>query len=367
MASYGTLQILDELLTADNDNVFTYGEDLLYQHISDILTAHNAMTQDIVSNFVEYTTSQVSRYGTDGTEMEMIDIDEWGTPDVQKVDVAGYEIGWPLRKAGVSIGWTRDYFETHTVADMAKQLVGAQAGDVKKIKKATLDGLFRATNYTSIDRLVDNKSIPVKALQNADGAGIPTDPFGTAFDASTHTHLVGRAGGSLAASDISALVENVTEHGVDGGTVVLYLNQAQLAAVQAFTSNFKELQAPMLDPGPGSTDDVVLGGRKDTPYVIDDRLVGVWDGFVLVYVKPWIPANYIVALLVNGNRLGKVLRYRRRPNSDRANLRLVYDQEQYPLRARGFEREFGVGVWNRLAAAILYTGGTSYVQPVLTL
>jgi hypothetical protein len=29
------------------------------------------------------------------------------------------------------------------------------------------------------------------------------------------------------------------------------------------------------------------------------------------------------------------------------------------------EREFGIGVWGRLSAAILYTAGTSYVAPAL--
>ena len=96
--NYGTLQILDELATADNDNVFTYGEDRLYEHVRDIIQAHNAMTEDIVADFVERTTSQVDRFGAEAVTGEMVDIDEWGTPDVQKAEVAGYDIGWPLRK-----------------------------------------------------------------------------------------------------------------------------------------------------------------------------------------------------------------------------------------------------------------------------
>lgn len=363
VARYGSHNLLDTLATIDNATVLDYGEDDLYEHIRDLLEAHNELTRDITGFFVERTTQRIARLGADAVTMEMIEVDEYGTADTQKVAVAGYDIGWPLRAYQVSVGWTRRYFQQKTPSDIVKDFVGARDADVNNIRRQLLRSLYRATNYTFIDRFTDSVSLPVKALINADSSDIPMDEWLNTFDGSTHTHLVGRVGGSVAAADIVALIDNVVEHGVNGGEVRLLINQNQEAGIRAMTSNFDPFQAPLIDPGPGSTADVADGGRKDNPYQIDDKPIGVWDGYVIVWVKPWIPNNYYTALLVGGGG-GDVLRMRTRPGS--GDLELLFDDEAYPMRAQLFEREFGVGVWNRFAAAHLYGGGTSYVAPTIT-
>jgi hypothetical protein len=58
---------------------------------------------------------------------------------------------------------------------------------------------------------------------------------------------------------------------------------------------------------------------------------------------------------------------RTRPNG--GNLELAFEDERYPLRARGWEREFGVAVWQRTNGAVLYidTGAAgAYVAPTIT-
>lgn len=365
VAKYGSHNLLDTLATIDKDTVYEYGEDRLYEHIRDLLDVHNMMTQQLMGTFVESNTDRIARLGADSATMSMIEVDEYGTVDTQKVAVSGYDIGFPLRAYQVSVGWTRRYFQLKTPADIAKDFIGVRDADVNNMRKQMLRALYRATNYTFIDRLTDSISLPVKALMNADGTAIPMDEFGNTFNGATHTHLVGRAGGSLAASDISALIENVTEHGVGGGRVVVLINAAQEAAVRAFTANFAPFQAPLLSPGPGSTVDVVDGGRKYDPYQIDDKPIGIWDGFVEVWVKPWIPTGYITALKTGGSG-GEVLRMRTRGTAGMGNLGILFEDENYPMRGQWFEREFGLGVWNRFACAHLYTGGTSYVQPTIS-
>lgn len=362
--SYGTLQLLDTLYSIDRDNVFTYGEDRLYEHIRDLLAAHNALTQDIFGMLVDQTTDNIRRYGNQAVSGEMVEVDEYGAADVQKTAVTGYDVGFPLRDYQYALGWTKKYFEVKTVSDIAKEYVAAQDADVKNLRRRALQGMFRATNYTFVDRLTNSQSLPVKALQNADGTAIPIDEFGNVFDGTTHTHLVGYASGSAQAADITALINNVKEHGVKGGQVVVFLNTAQEALVRGFTSLFDPLQAPLLDPGGGSTADVVLAGRTN-PYQVDDRPIGVWDGYVMVWTKPWIPAGYILAMVIGGTN-EQTLAFRTRPVAGYNRFRLVGDHDHFPLRANWFEREFGVGVWNRLSAAILYTGGTTYVQPVFS-
>jgi hypothetical protein len=360
--NYGTLQLLDTLATIDRDNVFTYGEDRLYRHIRDLLNAHNRMTRDLATFLVDYTTDNIRRFGAQPVQGEMVEVDEYGAADVQKTAVTGYDIGFPLRGYQYALGWTKKYFEVKTVADIAKEYVAAQNADIRNIKRRVLNAFFRATNYNFIDRLTNSQTLPVKALINADGSDIPYDEFGNSFDGSTHTHLVGH-GGAYAAADITALINNVKEHGVNGGQIVLLCNTAQEAGIAAFTSNFDGLQAPMIDPGPGSTADVVRF-RRNNPYQADDRPIGIWDGYVVVWTKPWIPAGYIVAIVVGGAN-ESVLEYRTRKIRGYGNFRLVGDHDHYPLRATHFEREFGVGVWNRLGAAILDTANSAYTQPTI--
>lgn len=362
-ARYGSHNLLDTLATIDNATVLDYGEDDLYEHIRDLLQAHNELARDMVGFLIERTTQRVARLGADAVTMEMVEVDEYGTADTQKVSVAGYDIGWPLRAYQVSVGWTRRYFQQRTPSDIVKDFVAARDADVNNIRRQILRSFYRATNYSFIDRFTDSVTLPVKALINADGSTIPMDEWLNEFDGATHTHLVGRAGGSLVAADIVALIANVTEHGVGGGEVRLLINADQEAAIRAFTSNFDPFQAPLIDPGPGSTADVADNGRKDNPYQIDDKPIGIWDGFVRVWIKPWIPSNYITALLIGGSG-GDVLRWRTRPGS--GDLELLFDDENYPMRAQLFEREFGIGVWNRFAAAHLYVADTTYAAPTIT-
>jgi hypothetical protein len=364
MNRYGTLSLLDTLSAIDADNVFTYGEDLFYSQVEALLNAHNEMTRDMLGLLAERTTRHIDRIGADPADGDMVEVDEFGMADVKKSDFQGYDVGYPLRLYQYSLGWTRKYLETRSVADLAAQLRAATTADIKNLKRQAAIALFRATNTTFVDRLMTNQTIPIKALQNADGTPIPPGPFGDTFDGATHTHLVGRAGASLAASDITALVNNVVEHGVGGGEVILLINRNQEAAIRGFTANFVPLQAPLVEPGPGSTDDIADRGRKLAAYQIDDKIIGIWDGFVRVWVKPWIPNNYIVALLVNSS-MPRVLKIRRRPLAGYGDLRMAAENEAYPLRAQTMEREFGVSVWGRLSAAILYAGGTSYVAPSL--
>ncbi|OWY59004.1 hypothetical protein B7486_76925, partial [cyanobacterium TDX16] len=84
-----------------------------------------------------------------------------------------------------------------------------------------------------------------------------------------------------------------------------------------------------------------------------------------VWVKPWIPAGYVL-FFMKGPR--KPLAYRTRRGGT-GNLIVAAEDETYPLRARTLEREFGVGVWERTNGAALYidTGAAgAYVAPTIT-
>lgn len=360
---YGTSTLLDTLATYDKDNVFEYGVDRMLEHLADLAELHNDLMNDVFATFMSRTTDKIFRFGADAVEGEMTEVDEDGLADVQKVAVAGYDVGFPLRMYQYGRQWTDRFLRKSSVSDIAIQVTAAQVADAKKLKRVALDALFRPTNYTFNDRLDNYVDLPVKALINADSSAIPMDPFGATFDGSTHTHYLARAGASLAASDIVGAINTVIEHNVNGGRVSVWINTAQEAAVRAFTANFMPLYRPLLEPGPGNPNDQLTVDTRFDPYSINNRQIGVWDGFVEVWTKPWVPANYILVIIEGGNN-EPVLRMRTDP--DFPDWRMVSRDGVHPIYNEHFERTFGVGVWNRLACAVLYTGNTVYAAPVLT-
>jgi hypothetical protein len=156
---------------------------------------------------------------------------------------------------------------------------------------------------------------------------------------------------------VTAVITNAAEH-VNSGEIRLYINAAQETAIRGFTSNFTAyIDARII---PASTAQV--GATRPRPVMnTGDRPIGVFNQ-AEVWVKPWVPANYMVA---HATAAGAPLAMRVR-NAGGGGLELVADDELHPLRARTFEAEYGIGVWNRTAASILYVGGTSYSAPTLT-
>jgi hypothetical protein len=317
------------------------------------MDAHNQIQMDMVADLVETTTERL--VGTGGVDtMQMDEMDEFGRADAQKITV-GNALGFPLRKYGGAIQWTRSYFEEVTLIEFVAQVDAMLTADELNIQKQIKRAIFLSSNYSFTDKFKDRLSLPVKRLVNADSFPLPTGPNGEVFTASSHTHYVARVS-TLAASDVSAIIANVTEH-YASGMARLYINQAQEAAIRAMTSNFTAyIDARII---PASTAQVARGELDMTN--IYDRAIGIFDA-AEVWVKPWIPANYLLATLVGPQ---KPLAWRTRRVGS-GGFGLDYENESYPLRARQYGREFGIGVWNRTNGAVLYVGGTSYSDPTIT-
>lgn len=349
---YGTLTISD-LLASTQQSIAEVGEQKVFDAINASNMAHNTLLSDKVSMFVERGTDRQKRYGGPDA-MVMEELDELGASNVQKV-VAGFTVGFPLRFYGLAVQWDRFYMEQVTPAEMAAQFTAAQDADITNLDRAIRRALLGPTNYTFTDRLVDNVDIPVKALLNGDSAPVPVGPNGETFNAATHTHYVGRVGGAVAATDVSLLIENVTEH-YGNGQVMLLINRAQEATIRSYTSNFT-----------GYVDGRILTGANVTrangtlnQSNLYDRAIGIFDQ-AEVWVKPWVPSGYMVAIMTG---VAKPL-YMREPLRGAAGFNLLADNETFPLRARQLGRRMGIGVWNRHSAAALYIGGTSYVAPAI--
>jgi hypothetical protein len=365
--AFGTLTRFDTLATAYNTTVSQFGEDLAWQAIQDLLTAHNQQLAESMGDFVESTTDRLRRYGGPDS-MSMEELDEFGTPDAQKIS-AGETVAFPLKFYGIALQWTRLFFQNAKASELAAQVTAATDADVKAIQREMKKALFTKTSYTFLDRRVDGVSLGVKALMNADSSDIPVAPDGTTFDGTTHTHYKGATAaawtGSTAANkltDIVDLYDNVLEHFL-GGQIYIFINRAQEAGFRTITT-FNPYIDSRLIMGAGNTGLVARGTLDMTN--ITNRAIGV-VGPAEVWVKPWIPTGYIIALHVGSG--GRPL-VRRTRDGGGGNLELLFENETYPLRARALGREFGFGVYNRLAAACLDTtsvGATlaAYTSPTI--
>jgi hypothetical protein len=345
---YGTLATLDTLATTQQ-TVVAYGEDKVFEEISALLDAHNVLMEEKMRDLVERTTDRLRRYGT-REQMEMEEIDEYGTPEAQKV-TAGANLGFPLRMYGIAVQWTRKFFQNATVAELTAQFVAAQEADVRNLDRAIKQALFKPTNYTFTDRLIDRVELPVKALINADSTTVPLGPNGEVFDGATHTHYLANA--TLTEAAVESLLETVVEHYATG-QVMLYINRAQEAGIRAMTGSFTAYLDTRIIPGSGVTR---ANGALDQTQLYN-RAIGIFDQ-AEVWVKPWVPANYLLAWVKGAP---KPLAYRER-NAGSGNFMIAFEDEVHPLRARAMEREFGIAVNERTSAAILEVGDGTYTEP----
>lgn len=351
----GTLGTID-LLKSNFQSVESYGEDNLYDNLRGYYEYHNQQMQWFMEELYDRTTEKEMIFGT-SDDMGMDEYDEYGRPHAQKI-AYGVRVGFPLRMWGRTLQWTRNYFREVPVAEFTAQYLGVLKADRQRVVNEAMRAIFTPTNYDWQDVNVAMRSvipIPVKALVNADSARIPAAPNGTTFDGSTHTHYLATA--SLAASDVSALIDTVAEH-YTAGALELAINRAQLATLKTFTANFLPYAFS------GVTQSVnanrALGGRQTT-LNNQDQEVGIWDD-VPVWVRKWVPANYMVAYVRGA--ANKVLMMRTRTNGS-GELEILAEDERFPLRARSYGREFGFGVRERTGAAVLRTNNGSYAAPTI--
>jgi hypothetical protein len=352
---FGTLTLADLQATLNASTITQVGEDITWQAIQETLAIHNAQMGEIYGDFALPTTDETDRYGGTDT-MVMEDMDELAVPRAQKV-TAGQTVGFPLNAAGAALQWSEMWFRKHTLGELAAQVDAMMDADRNRVIRDMKRALFYSSNYTHTDHLARGVDIPVKRLVNADSAPIPPGPNGEAFTASTHTHYIARVS-TFAATDLDAAINTVKEHYATGEILVL-INQAQEAAVRAFTGFVAYLDARLV--GANNATQPAAGAPTLDPVNFYNRAIGLYNG-AEIWVKPWIPANYLFAY----NAMApKSLRYRYDPAYG-DGLQLIFDNPDYPLRSRGYRRIFGVGVWNRINGAVLYVGGTSYANPTLT-
>jgi len=322
------------------------------------LDAYNMVVDDMLMELAEPSTDRERIYGA-STSGEMLESDEFDR-GLAVGPSAGSNVGFPLRKFVKNIGWTRDYMLQATPAQIANTMLAVQGMHTRALRRDLQNAIFGSANYTIRDRFqAPQIDLAVKRLVNADSAAIPNGPNGETFTASTHTHYDYLDGTSPTAASLTALIEDVVEHG-HGARIYLNINRAAETAVRALTG-FTAYPDPRLTLGTQANQP---GERLDITR-LDNRAIGLF-GAAEVWVRSWVPAGYVFAY--DAGTTLKPLVYRQHPVASIRGLRIVAQLDDYPLYAEVMDSYFGFGVWTRTNGAVLYyaSGAVAYVVPTFS-
>jgi len=351
----GTLSRAD-LLELRTISPLKLGLDTVRQSLENDQAIYNRLLQEMLDPFVAVTQDVRRRYGV-GSTIRGGRVDEFGRMHTQKA-ITGSEVNFPLDARQYAVGWTAAFFRDKSVADMMTTQIAIQDGHILDVLADLKSAMYLSQDYTFNDYRDTTLDLAVKRFVNADGAPIPTGPNGVTFDGSTHTHYLAVNG--LDNTSAKALVRTVLEH-YAVGPIQVFINQADESAWRGLTDFHAcpdpRLTVPTSAAQPRQTVDI---------FDIGDRAIGVFDAAEVV-VKPWAIANYALCLS-QAPGIDKPVAMRTRAGSNVAgiDLKTVATNVLYPLQADYMESEYGFGVWNRLAGAVLYSGGGVYTDPTIT-
>jgi hypothetical protein len=338
----GTLTNLDlskQIFTSAVD----YGLDKIYDFINQDLASYNASVREMMAEFCEATQKQTVVF--DGSSnMAFEEADEFGVPTSKK-DNSRWDVSFPVRKFIAGLGWTQDFLSMKTPAELEVSYTKLKTAHAKNIIKMIKRAIFNNVNYSFVDTHYNAATLTVRRFWNADGSTMPNNSNGTAFDGTTHTHYLASA--AVSNADIDGAISTVREHDQTLG-VRIYVNGANISDLEAIvTTKFKALSSALL----------VYSGENSTVAKLDNRdisnyLAGIWDGLYEVWVKPWVPEDYITVLA--SEMPDKPLAFRELPFASMQGLKLDSMVSVQPLVSQSASHFAGVGVLNRSAGSVLY-------------
>ena len=349
----GTYDI-SSLLAARSTTAKQIGVEAVTAALRADLAAHNAIVREIVEDLCEVSVDALRVWGG-GNVADMFEVDEYGTAPGQK-HLPGYNVGFPLSLFQFTVNFTRKFLESAPVSEIAQAQIDAEIAHKRMIEKKIRLAIFNDGNYNFRDINVDNVSLPVKRLLNADGEEIPNGEAGQTFTAATHTHYLST--GTAALADFTGLLDHVVEHG-HGNGMKLFINKSNQSAYETlWSTSFHALQPSYII----NANYAATAGIPNTPLDVtksDNRMIGYLEA-AEVWVKSWMPANYAFAFASKDPRKPLVLRQRKAETLQ--GLRLAAEFDQYPLLAKYYEAELGIGVWERSNGAVLYTGNDTWAD-----
>lgn len=270
-----------------------------------------------------------------------------------------WDVAYPLRGYGASLGGSRVDLAYMTVQEMDAHLKTIQSQDLNTLRARVLTALFEEDNLVWTDPI--HGAITVRRLANADGTNYPPI-VGSEDDTTGETHYLAPGYAEDAISDANQpvitlrdeLVEHFGGRNTKGDNILVFHNSSATEYLADLTG-YVEVAEQFIQYGQDS--DIAIN-IPNAPGRVHARCTGAW-----LSEWDWIPEEYMVAIHLEAPR-PLVMRVDPSDTGLGTGLRLVAEEESAPLHQMYYERRFGFGVGNRLNGAVIEVSGDgSYAPP----
>jgi hypothetical protein len=321
------------------------------------LAIHNEMTNQMLDIFVKKTTEFKVRFNSP-INLQLQPLDELGR--ARPVKMAGfYDVAFPLKKAGIAWGWTREMLAKSTVLDLNNRLAAMFEADKRWNRNQILGTLFTNVEYTFGDPY--HGDLTILPLANGDSQ-VYLLRDGSELGESSVQHFSAQANAIGEATDnpypiienaLSRRVENGGGNGVSHGAEVVCLIAPNLESDTRGLDDFIEYTDQDITLGADTRR--LTGAPPNVPGEVIGKAnrcwISVWDS---------VPSGYIIGLSLSGER---PVAMREEPEASLQGYVAVGERHDQPYHERHYERIAGFGTWNRVGAYIRRIGNASYAIP----
>lgn len=353
----GILNIAD----SDYVTVNSLGQQVVYDAVNEILRQWNEDVVAASSVFIERTTEnfKFKHYLPGGGEMQVLG---GQAPAAAVKRYGSYDVALQLRDYGDEIAGSRRDLAYMSITALDAQLKNIQMRALATLRRRIMTSIFEDTQYTFDDPVHGN--LTIEHLANGDTVVYPP-VWGATVEAIDDHYLeagyVVAAIATGATNPVITLRDEIAEHygglGSFGRDFVFFHNTDATEYLAAIT-------------GYHATADPRIHLGDDTAYLaslpgnVPGRVHGYLDGCWLSEWPAGIPATYAVMVLL-GIPAPLYMRIHPARVALGSGLQLVKrDDSNYPMERSSFEFRFGVGIVNRLAAAVMeITEDATYAPP----
>jgi hypothetical protein len=352
---YGALKLDDADRTRTVNNI---GQGVVWTAVQDYLARVRTSVAAAMGVFVEGTTSDYSRrYKLPGGGRLQRRGNQSQTGAVK--GIGQWDVAFTLEDFGAQIAVDDVAMAYMTAEEMQRHVDTVVVQDINTVRYEILKALLNNTARTFIDPIWG--SLTVQPLALASDSVLYPPVLGSETEA-TDTHHIESGYAASAISDTNnpyvTLRDELEEHwgaAQGGSNIVAFINNAQVSKTEDLT-DFDPVDDRFVVPGANT--DTLRGLPANLPGRIIGRTNGVW-------VAEWrhVPANYIIAVHLDAPA-PLIERVDPADTNLGTGLQLVSRDTIYPFEMSHWRHRFGVGVGNRIGAAVMELGsGGTYDIP----
>lgn len=307
----------------------------------------------VVDQFSEQTTEVQAKFKLPG-DMRLQPLTELGRPRPERYAEQEYSMAWPIQKAGLALGETYEQRIKMSIRQFAGIMQAVGLADLQWMRNHALAALF----YNGAGWLHDDPDDPagdltIRGLANGDAQLYATTGGSTYL--ATDNHYAAQAADLLTASDpIPSIVDDLKEHPINSGEVVIIGSMLDKAKYTALASFYQE-RNPNLTVGSGVTQFTGTapgsGLGEFLGYHLYDAYIYLWRG---------MPQGYMVGFMTGGP---KPLRRREHAEPQLQGFKPEDNREDYPFYETPYVRRAGFGGWNRVGAFVQRFNNGAYAIP----